>query len=496
MFHLSNANKLVLIFPEGGGCILEPILRDGIVRSAATFKREFPVSLVIVPVLGPVEHDERLRERSTVISGLSTHRASRHFRSYWHYNPDEFDAFASLIQRTWPGMRITAPEWSDVVSQTLSMFCIEGRMTRELYWVGFGFQIWCQLLTHLIRANENSLVVVDEPEVYLHPDVQRQLLGIIRDIGADVLLATHSSEIIAEADPVELVMIDKRKRNGERLRDVAGIQRALEAVGSSQNVTLAALAKTRRVLFVEGLDDFRLLRRFARKLMLQELSAGIGIIPLQSGGFGSWRKITILAGGIGDALGAPLMIGAIYDRDYHCDEEVAGVLNDLGSNLTLAWVHERKEIENYLLVPAALDRAVERAIASQQGRGARKETPQLNSIQLLDEITTPMRNDVLSQLMSRRQNYLQHTGLDSSTLYKEVLASFEGKWSSPETRIALVSGKDVLRLFRAQIQARHGVTLTDARIVESFSRHDLPDDMQRLLGALESFRISQHRSWR
>jgi len=36
-------------------------------------------------------------------------------------------------------------------------------------WVGFGYQIWCQLLTHLSRAAEDSLVVVDEPEVYLHP---------------------------------------------------------------------------------------------------------------------------------------------------------------------------------------------------------------------------------------------------------------------------------------------------------------------------------------
>ena len=111
--------------------------------------------------------------------------------------------------------------------------------------------------------------------------MQRQLLGIIRDIGADVVLATHSSEIVAEADPTELVMIDKGRRRGQRLKDVAGIQRALKAVGSSQNITLTALAKSRRVLFVEGLDDFRLLRRFARRLGMQELSTGTGITPLE-----------------------------------------------------------------------------------------------------------------------------------------------------------------------------------------------------------------------
>jgi len=214
-FNLSNGNALALIFPNDGGCVLAPQLETGVVTSAAIFKREFPMSLVVVPVLGPVEHNEHRRERSTVVAGLSTHRASRHFRSYWHYHPEGFESFADLVARTWPGMSISAPEYSYATGE-LMMFCLEERMTREIYWVGFGFQIWCQLLTHLSRANESSIVVVDEPEVYLHPDVQRQLLGIIREIGADVLLATHSSEIIAEADPAEIVMADKRRRTAER----------------------------------------------------------------------------------------------------------------------------------------------------------------------------------------------------------------------------------------------------------------------------------------
>ncbi len=150
-FKLSNGNLLDLVFPEDGGCVLVPRLDGGVVTSAAVFKRGFPIFLVIVPVLGPVEHNEIRRGRSTVVAGLSTHRASRHFRSYWHYNPEGFSSFADLIAKTWPGMSITAPEYDHITSQ-LTMFCMEGRMTRELYWVGFGFQIWCQLLTHLSRA--------------------------------------------------------------------------------------------------------------------------------------------------------------------------------------------------------------------------------------------------------------------------------------------------------------------------------------------------------
>ena len=489
--HISNGNSLALVFPNDGGCVLVPQVNGSVVTSAANFKREFPVTLVIVPVLGPLEHNEVRRERSTVVAGLSTHRASRHFRSYWHYHPEGFEEFSALIARTWPGMNIEAPE-CDHATGLLTMFCREERITREMYWVGFGFQIWCQLLTHLSRATEDSLVVVDEPEIYLHPDVQRQLLGIIRDIGADVLLATHSSEIIAEADPVEIVMIDKRRRTGERLKNVAGIQRALEAVGSSQNITLTALAKNRRVLFVEGLDDFRLLRRFARKLGMQELSSGIGITALESGGFGSWERITILASGIAEALGTSLMIGAVYDHDYYCDEQIADVLKYLESGLKLARVLGRKEIENYLLVPAALDRAIVRTLNARRERGAEKVSAVVDSAGLLEEITRPLKDDVLSQLMARRHDYLKHTGQDKSQLYKDTLSAFESRWGSLSTRIALVPGKQVLGVFRQRVQDLCGATLTEARIAESINREDIPADMRQLLDSLENFRIAKH----
>jgi energy-coupling factor transporter ATP-binding protein EcfA2 len=490
-FHLANGNALALVFPDDGGCVLLPLLESGTVTSAAIFKREFPISLIIVPVLGPVEHSEHRRERSTVVAGLTTHRASRHFRSYWHYYPEGFESFASLIARTWPGMSIGAPEY-DYATGELTMFCLEGRMTREIFWVGFGFQVWCQLLTHLSRAAENCLVVVDEPEVYLHPDVQRQLLGIIRDIGADVLLATHSSEIVAEADPAEIVMIDKRRRSGERLKNVAGVQRALESVGSSQNITLTALAKSRRVLFVEGLDDFRLLRRFARKLGMQELSSGMGMTPLESGGFGSWQRITVLASGIADALGAPLMIGAVYDRDYFCDEQISDVLASLESSLSFGCVLERKEIENYLLVPEVLDRAVERELKSRRERRGKIPDIEVNSANLLEEITAPLKQDVLAQLMAKRHDYLSHRGQDKSRLYKDVIRVFEGRWANLESRMVLIPGKEVLRMLRERVQEKFGVTLTDARIAEAMNRNDFPADIRELLQSLDRFRNAQH----
>lgn len=479
-FNLSNKNKLHLIFPTEGGCVLVPELVGYEIETAAHFKREFPISLAVVPVLGPIEHNESRRERSTVVEGLWTHRASRHFRSYWYYFPDKFNSFAELVKKTWPGMEIEPPELS---SDVLTMFCREDRRTREVYWVGFGFQIWLQLLTHLSRSEGATLVVVDEPETYLHPDVQRQLLGIIRDIGIDVVLATHSSEIMAEADPSEIVLIDKRRRAGERLKDVVGVQKALDAIGSAQNITLAALARNRRVLFVEGDDDFRILRRFARRLGLQDLSTGV--ISLQSKGFSSWKRVTVLATGIEEALGANLAIATIYDRDYYCNEQIIEMTVELSKHLIFAHVHNRKEIENYLLAPEAISRFIENSI--------RERSPKVvfhsdEVVAKLEEITTKHRDGVLSQIMAKRWEYFRPTGRDLADVNRQAMVWFNEQWNDLSKRLAIVPGKEVLREFRTAVQETYGVSLTDARIVEHMHRDEIPYDLVNLIRLIDNFR--------
>lgn len=486
-FKLSNENTLKLTFPASGGCQLFADAQGVPVTTVGQFRREFPISLSVVPVLGPIEDGEVLKEKQTVAAGLSTHRASRHFRSYWYHFSEGFDEFASLISKTWPGMEIKRPELVDAVARELAMFCLDDRMTREIYWVGFGFQIWCQLLTHLSRSKDSTIIVIDEPEIYLHPDVQRQLLGIIRELGPDVLLATHSTEIMAEADPAEIVLIDKKKRHGQRLRDIEGVQRALDAVGSIQNIALSALAKNRRLLFVEGDEDFRTIRKFAKKLGYDDLSTGVGITPLPSGGFGSWQRVATLATGIEDALGAPLMVGAIYDRDYFCSEEIEAIEASLACSLTFSKVLSRKEMENYLLVPEAIERAIRRAATEKRARTG-EDSPMPNISQLLDQITDDLRDDVCAQITAKRIVYLRPTGRDPADITTETLKDFSAQWAVKAKRLCLASGKEVLKRLRDAVQLESGITLTPARIIEAMRRDEISPDIAQLVADLDAYR--------
>jgi hypothetical protein len=237
-FQLTNGNVFELSFSSTGGALLLLGRESKQVSRPQEFQLNYPVTVSVIPELGPLEHEEDVVIEETVRRGLNTHRASRHFRNYWRYYPDGFETFRTALRRTWPGMDIEPPRLENPVDTKLTMFCREGKFLRELYWAGFGFQVWCQLLTHIQRAQGSTLMVVDEPETYLHPNLQRQVLHLLRDSRSDVLVATHLSEIVAEAEPAEVLIVDRTRRSARRAGDLKGVQGALMHIGSGRNVVL------------------------------------------------------------------------------------------------------------------------------------------------------------------------------------------------------------------------------------------------------------------
>jgi energy-coupling factor transporter ATP-binding protein EcfA2 len=489
VFRLSNKNRLRLHFPREGGCIMVTDTEGPTPRSPSSFRNAFPVTIGVVPVLGPVEHEEPLLNVETVTRNLATHRASRHFRNYWYQFPDGFDEYARLISATWTGMEIEPPVLIDTMNPKLSMFCRENRIARELYWAGFGFQVWCQLLTHIYRSQQDSLLIVDEPEIYLHPEVQRHLLAIFRDAAPDVLLATHSTEIMSEADPAELVLVDKAKRAANRLRDVQGVQAALALVGSVQNITLTQLAKSRRVLFTQGSTDMKLIRRFARVLGLSDVASGANLAVVDAGGFSTWERVKAVAWGIERTIGTELQIAAVFDRDFRCDNECDAILNELKQHLAFAHIHARKEIENYLLVPDVLTRAVARAIADRQRRsGETIEDPEPIPV-VLGRLSEPLRNEVQGQYVAKYTQYHRGSGKDHATLVSEAIAWFEPRWMDINSRMEVIPGKQILHGVRQTLQDTCGVTLTDFRIIDEFRPAEVPKDLQTLLRRLDRYTL-------
>lgn len=485
-FRLSNGDNFVLVFPLSGGCRMFVEAKVRAPREPKVFRSNYPVTIGVVPVLGPVEHDETLLQKETVQAALLSHRASRHFRNYWHHFPDGFERFQGLVAKTWPEMEIRRPELVYGANGTrLVMFCRENRIDRELYWIGSGFQIWCQLLTHAMRSNQDSLMVVDEPEIYLHPDMQRQLLSVFRESGPSLLLATHSSELVAEAEPSDILLVNKRSKSARRLDNVEAMQSALEHLGSAHNITLTQLARTRRLVFVEG-DDFRLIRRFAERAGFQHLASGLDLVPVAVGGFGQWSRVPSAGWTFQNALGQPVAMAAVFDRDYYCDEEVAEVETELNKVASVVSIHKRKEIENYLLIPEALNRCVTRALAKRSGAssGAIDVAP------LLEGIVEELRQETTAQLIGKAMDYFRRPGrsINNATISAQALERCNAQWRDLASKLAVTPGKEVLSRLNKKLQETYGVSITPSSIISCIRKEEIPSDLAQLLAALDEFR--------
>lgn len=488
-FRLSSGNELLLFFPEPRDCFLICQPQGRQITTTTAFKSQYNTSIGFVPILGPVDHDEQLYQKEAARQALLTYRAARNFRNIWHHYPEDFDEFRSLIQSTWPGMDICRPEIDRTHEKPLlHMFCPEERIPREIFWAGFGFQVWCQMLTYIVRGRTASLFMIDEPDIYLHADLQRQLVGILKTLGPDILLATHSTEIISEADPDDLVVINKRFRSGKRIRDPAELQHVFHILGSDLNPILTQLAKTRRAIFVEG-KDFQVFSRFARKLGLDCVAnrSDFAVIPVQ--GFNP-RKVRDFTHGIESTLGAKVITSAVFDRDYRSADECSIEIAMLREGCWFACIHLRKELENFLLSPQPLSRAVARRVTERNRRAGTAICFDEDMFELLSSLTESMRHRVQAHYLARRRLFEQsrRNGRDDSTIEEQLLVEFDDVWNDAEKRLLIVPGKETLSALNAYLQDKYGVTVSISSIVDSFRMDEVPDEMKNLLYSFDEFR--------
>lgn len=487
-FQLANRKALELHFPAMKEAYMFCDTPGKTIRTVSDFRREFDVSLGFVPVLGPVEHNEALFQKEAARLALLTHRAARNFRNIWYHYPDDFDEFRTLICSTWPGMDIERPKVDYTGDPPLlHMFCPEERYLRELYWAGFGFQVWCQMLTFLVKSRDVSLFLIDEPDIYLHSDLQRQLVNLLRGLEPDILIATHSTEIISEADPDELLIINKRSRSAKRVSDPSHLQSVFAALGSNLNPILTQLAKCKRAVFVEG-KDFTIISAFARKLGKDVLAnrSDISVIPLE--GF-NIHKIQDFSKGIELSLGLRILRAAVLDNDYRSAPAVEEAKEDLRRFCSFVWIHPCKELENFLLCPSVIDRAVARKIEEKGKRTGTAATLGLPIQEVLLGLTEELKQEVMGQYLAKRVEYekSKRLSVDYATLNAEVLGELENIWNDLEKRLKIVPGKKVLASFNRFLQQEIQITVSSTFLVSSFLKDEVPPEMSRLIEELDTF---------
>jgi hypothetical protein len=476
---LDNGNKFVILIPYDGvlECYLKSDLQPRV--NSAFLKEQFPLKLTIIPTLSPLEQNEELVREETVEKNRYGRLASRNFRNFWLHKTDvEFDAFADLVELGWPGIRVQRPEVERGGNRPIvRMYFREGPNVREVQWAGFGFQVWMQTMMHLAGTNHDSTLVLDEPDIYLHPDLQHRLLRLVSQRVGQYFIATHSTEIINEVDPGEVLIIRPESRGAKRIQNESGYADVYSAIGSSENAQFARLAKTKKVLYFEG-KDAKILSKIAKKIGGMDFISNSSVTLMKTDGFSNWSRVTTSSWVFEKFFGFKIPVSAIFDRDYRCDGEIEDFLKRVNKGETHCGVLTHKEVENYLLVPSAIAAVVKKFSGGSLPSGWENT---------VSDIIESSIEDVKSATLSRRIGariefeVKKNPKRDIPSLSAEEEARFTESWKREEFRRQVVPGKEVFSSIVKNIQDKLKVTVTPPRVIDELTAKSVDRELMQLL---------------
>jgi predicted ATPase len=459
------------------------VIRDGngalVANRQAAYRLDLS-SITTQPQVGPVLREERLLTEDTVRRNLSSTLAPTHFRNQLYLLREDYEEFCATAESTWPHFAvddlIVEGESTDP-DRILRLLVRNGRFVGELSLMGHGLQMWLQTVWFLVRSRGTATVILDEPDVYMHPDLQHRLIRFLKGRHPQLIVATHSADILSEVEPSSILVVNAARRESTFANTPAGVQRVIDQMGGIHNLQLARLAAAKRCLLVEG-KDISFLKRF-QDTMFPESMEPIDTIPrLSIGGWGGWSYAVGSSMMLKNAAGENVRAYCILDSDFHCPELIADREAEAVEKEVELFVWPRKEIENYLLIPTLIYRVILQRIA------ARTAPPTVAEIsEKVDEIARNMRDHVVDQFA--KEYYERDRSLGVPAANRSARDHLEPIWTTPEGRLARVPGKRLLSELSTWSNDEFGVSFGPATLASEIRLDELHDDVKRVLRAIE-----------
>lgn len=426
----------------------------------------------VVPVVVPIDKIEDRKNDAYVRQRSSSRLASRHFRNHaWMMQErGEWEDFKRFAAPWVPEIQLLDVAFN-AGQNRLGIYYSEpgSRVPKELAWAGDGIQIWVQLLWHIYRGHGRETILLDEPEVYLHPDLQRRLVRLLHESKMQVLLASHSADVVAEAPADGILWVDRRSSMGRRASSRKSLDDLGAALGSSFNLALARSMRSRLVLATDCTDQ-RVLRALGRQVGAAQLAGdtAASIVPLSS------AEALHGGGRLGDAArdllpkGLPfvLLVGA----NTHLREPREQLAARLGIDAADVLLLTRPAVESYLLDPETMAKV----------SGAAPETLAVRLQDAADALYEATRSRWLAAAVQRLSSRATEAQLESER------RDFDTLWRDRARRLELLDGRLVLGILNEWLVDDGYNALTAAAIARLVPAGSVPDDLFAVLNHIES----------
>jgi len=446
-------------------------------NKARSNKLRFP-TLQVLPQITPLLESETILQDHYVRRNYQSPIASRHFRNQLRIDVKAYKQFRQVAQETWPSIQIQGLEGAKGHhGQDLRLNIRDRDFVAEVGFMGHGLQMWLQTMWFLCRCSENDTVVLDEPDVYMHPDLQRKLVRLVWGKFRQVLIATHSVEIIADVDPSEILIVD-RSRDRSRFADsLPAVQKVIRNIGGVHNVHLARLWSARKFLLVEG-KDLSFLKHVHDKIF-RDSTIALDDIPNSSiGGWANWQYALGQSMGTRNALGETVRIYCILDSDYHIPEQLDARKADADEKGVELHIWERKELENYFL-----DAAVFARIICGRDENLDFDDVYQNISNRLYDIALSLENEVFNGFATNYRDFYPQGGIaQANNRTRELL---NGVFENRGEVLKYVSGKEVLKQLSRWADAEYGRGVSFRELLKEFRRDEISEEVHSVVQAIE-----------
>jgi predicted ATPase len=466
--HLGPDNSLHAVIQKGN---------NQVISTKALAKKAKLDKVSVLPQVAPLAKEEKILAAEYVRSNLSSYLASQHFRNQLNlYYNEYFDEFKDLVESTWPGLQIIELEGKrGLPNSPIELLVRDGDFVAEIAWMGHGLQMWLQTMWFVTRAIHSETIILDEPDVYMHPDLQRRLLRFIRSRNQQCIIATHSTEILAEATPNNVLILERSTLKSHFTTNLPAVQRVLNNIGSAQNLHLTRLWSSKRLLLFEG-KDLKYLKRFQDLLFPYSQQPFDSLPNMPIGGWSGWAYAVGSAMLLRNAFDEQIITYCVLDSDYYPKEILQNRLQEASEKNVRLHIWTKKEIENYLLIPDV----IHRLLVKRNGKNV-----SLKKIKkVLDKIAEELKENTVDTHAQEFYNLNKIKGLKIAN--KHARDIIEGNWNSLEGKLSIVSGKKVISKFSSWSHNTHKISLGASAIAYEIQKNEVDTEIKNVIMAIDT----------
>lgn len=469
--HFDSKARFEIHLNENNGIFVQIFdKKKQLVKTRAAAKELEISPIKILPQIGPLSHFENLLQPDYVKANQFTSLSSLHFRNQIQYNYGLYKDYKELFESTWPEIVISSFVKGDrIKDEKPSLFVRDKSFVVEAGKMGHGLQMWLQIIWFLLRCNKEDTIILDEPDVYLHADIQRKLIRILKNRYSQIIIATHSIEIISEVEPENILIINRRQRSSKYANSNPLVQAIINEIGSIQNLEVIRLWSNKRFVILEGdSDDMKFLRIIHDKLGDITDSPFDNIPTSHIHGWGGWQRV------IGShqiiSKNPEIKTYCILDSDYHLHEEIEERYKEAEKHGINLKIWSRKEIENYIFTIASLKRLLQsRNIHLEEEVIAQKIE------QFCEELKVLTTDSYATEIQNRERSK------NLTTANKEARQYIEEKWSSLEEKSSIVSGKKLVSKISQWLTNDFNITMNKFTMANFLSAEEIPDEIRNVI---------------